>query len=352
MIYRINLNICFFTLDFIINAPPTSFQLLLYGIIADCPAMKMILNMVGHTGYYCCFLCFIRGIHSKEARKRQYPYCLQIQQRTKDTFLIDGENAEKTSCNIFGHRGVSVLQEVIDIPLPYSVLIDFAHVTLLRHFRDVIRTISSSLSPAIREKIDVSLRTQQFPHTFNRKLRGTDELSFIKAVELRNLLFYAFLPNFIHYLTPNQIGFLSLLVLGIRLIYGDKILGENTSLLANDLLITYYRDNEKYLQHHLNFVLHLHQHLASLYDQHGPLNSINTLAYEDFIGYISKNRNGTVFHHDLLAYYYNIDVYLRNSLQEKNELSDGKSVSSLILKTLNYYKINAYLIFFKIYRSI
>ncbi|CAF4217185.1 unnamed protein product [Rotaria magnacalcarata] len=72
--------------DFIINSPPTSFQLILYGIIADWPAMKMILNMVGHTGYYCCFFCYIKEVHSKEAHKRQYPYCLQIQQRTQGTF--------------------------------------------------------------------------------------------------------------------------------------------------------------------------------------------------------------------------------------------------------------------------
>ena len=68
------------------------------------------------------------------------------------------------------------------------------------------------------------------------------------------------------------------MVLGIRLVHGDKILGNNTSLLANDLLITYYRDDEKYFQNHLNFALHLHQYLGSLYGQHGLLSSINTLA--------------------------------------------------------------------------
>jgi hypothetical protein len=255
--------------------------------------MKMMLNMVGHTGYYCCFFCDIRGVHSKEAHKRQYPYSLKTQQRTIDSFIIDGQNAEKNEVKVCGHYGTFVLQDIIDVPLPSSVLVDYAHVTLLRHFRDVIKTISSSLSPSVREQINVSLRTQPFPHHFNRKLRGVDELSYIKAVELKNLLLYAFLPNFIDYLTSNQIGFLSLLVLSIRLIHGDKILGDNTSLLANKLLTTYYRDHANYFHNHLNFVLHLHEHYARLYDQHGPLSNINTFAYEDFIGYISKNRNGT-----------------------------------------------------------
>ncbi|CAM4870437.1 unnamed protein product [Rotaria socialis] len=306
-----------------INTPTTPFRLILYGIIGDCPAMKLILNMVGHTGYYCCFYCFIKGIHSKEARKRQYPYSSQTQQRTTNSFITNGKLAEENNSNVFGHLGNSILQGIIDVPLPFSILIDYAHVTLLRHFRGVIQKISSSLAPSVRQQIDVNLRSQAFPHIFNRKLRGIEELSFIKAVELKNLLLYAFIPNFIDHLTTNQIGFLSLLVLGIRLIHADKIFGDNTSLLAHELLTTYYRDNTQYFHNHVNFVLHLHEHLASLYDQHGPLSSINTLAFEDFIGYVSKNRNGTVFQHDLLAYYFNIDVHLRNSMQEKHLTSDG-----------------------------
>ena len=278
--------------------------------------------MVGHTGYYCCFYCYTKGIHSKEARKRQYPYSLRTQQRTKDSFLINSTSAEKNAYNVLGHRGTSILHEVIDIPLPSSVLVDYVHVTLLRHFRDIVQTISSSLRPSIRKQIDASLRAQPFPSHFNRRLRGIEELSYIKGAELKNLLLYAFVPNFIEHLTTNQISFLSLLVLGIRLIHSNKVLGENTSLLSNKLLTTYYRDHTKYFHHHLNFVLHLHEHFAGLYDQHGPLSSINTFSYEDFIGYVSKNRNGTVFHHDLLAYYYNIDVHLQNSIHERHSISD------------------------------
>jgi hypothetical protein len=54
------------------------------------------------------------------------------------------------------------------------------------------------------------------------------------------------------------------------------------------------------------------------------LSSINTFARENFIGYISKNKNGTTSFQNLLAYYYNIDVLLSN-LNEKNMcMFDGK----------------------------
>ena len=80
-----------FVVGLTINSPPTSYKVILYGVIGDCPAIKLILNMVGHTSYYCCFYCYTKCIHSKEARIRQYPYSLRTQQRTKDSFLINSK---------------------------------------------------------------------------------------------------------------------------------------------------------------------------------------------------------------------------------------------------------------------
>ena len=312
-------------LGFKIDSRSDVFYLRLYGSIADCPALKLISNMVGHTGYYCCFFCFVRGFHDSTVRKRQYPYSLHTPQRTKISFALNGERAEQENRNIFGQLGTCILTPFVDIHLPSCLLVDYAHVTLLRHFRDVIRTVYASLSPAIRQQIDRSLRMQRFPNYFNRKMRGINELAFVKAVEMKNLLFYGLLPNLIDLVSMNQLSFLSLLVLGIRLIHGDKVLGDDTGSTANTLLITYYRDHTKFFKGHLNFVLHLHEHFARLYDDHGPLSSVNTLAYEDFIGYISRNRNGTRFHHDLLAYYYNIDVHMKSNEKHEQERANGNN---------------------------
>lgn len=305
------------------------FHIILYGVIGDCPALKLVLNMVGHTGYFCCFYCLVKGFHSQEARKRQYPYSPTTKQRTDVSFREDGGRAAETHRNVSGHLGISVLSGFMDVPFPFCILVDYAHVTLLRHFRDVLRSITSSLPPVSRKQIDISLRGQVFPHHFNRKLRGIEDLSFIKAVELRNLLIYAFLPNFIDYLTINQISFLSLLVLGVRLIYNDKIFGEKTSSVAHELIVTYYRDHRNYFDHHLNFVLHLHEHFARQYEYHGPLSSVNTLPFEDFIGYIAKNRNRTSFFYESLAYYYNIDVHIRNTEEEPTTINGMSFFSSV-----------------------
>ncbi|CAF4100665.1 unnamed protein product, partial [Rotaria magnacalcarata] len=68
-----------------------------YGVIADCPALKLILNFIGH-----------------------------------------GE-AEQTGTNVYGHLGRCILDSILDISLPVSIICDYVHVTLLRHFKDVVK---------------------------------------------------------------------------------------------------------------------------------------------------------------------------------------------------------------------
>ena len=241
-----------------------------------------------------------------------------------DRFNRMGKRQKSKGQNVMGHMGTSVLEHVVDISLLDCVLIDYIHVSLLRHFRDIVRTISRSLSPETRKNVDKLLRAQRFPHFFNRKMRGIEDFSHIKAVELKNLLLYGFIPHFLPHLSIDQLCFLALFIIGIRLLHVDQSLTPSTSITADNLLSTYYRNHHLFFRDHANFVLHLHQHYARLYDQHGPLSSINTFAQEDFMGYVSSNRNGTKYFGNLMAHYYNIDVHLYHASNERNSTVDGK----------------------------
>jgi hypothetical protein len=297
-----------------------------FGCIADSPGLKLMANMIGHNGYFPCFYCHIEGEHIRAASKRQYRYESTVDYRTVKSFNIYSREAQATNKNIFGHLGISILDEIVDVPLPHSIIIDYAHVSLLRHFRDIVRTVVSSLLPAIREKIDFSLRSQRFPHFFNRKMRGVTDFSFVKAIELKNLLLYGFIPHFMQHLTVDQLCFISLFCIGVRLLHGDNVFIPSTSTSAQKLLCKYYADHHNYFLYHANFVLHLHRHFKDIYELYGPLSSVNTFAQEDFIGYIKKNRNGTTSFENLFAYYYNIDVLLRNFNETNNVcLVDGKN---------------------------
>ena len=43
--------------------------IVLYGRIGDCPALKLLWNMSGHEGYFCCSYFHLKGVHNAEARK-------------------------------------------------------------------------------------------------------------------------------------------------------------------------------------------------------------------------------------------------------------------------------------------
>ena len=131
--------------------------------------MKLALNCVGNNGYYSCWFCKTRGVHV--GRKRQYYFEEISTMRSVASYINESKEAEVHGENVNGHLGVSCFHEILDVPLPYSILIDYMHVSLLRHTRSVVLQIYQNLSPKSRVEIDNKLRFQKFPHSFNRKLR-------------------------------------------------------------------------------------------------------------------------------------------------------------------------------------
>ncbi|CAF3609445.1 unnamed protein product [Rotaria socialis] len=138
----------------IVGSVPIKYNVFYYGIIADCSALSLILNFISHTGYFCCFYCFIKGKHDRRCRKRQYIYSDPVCARDPTSFNNHSQLAESNKLKVYGHHGRSILDGIIDIPLPYAIICDYQHVILLRHFRDVIKAISCSLPTKVRKQIE------------------------------------------------------------------------------------------------------------------------------------------------------------------------------------------------------
>ena len=157
------------------------------GIIADCPAMKLVLNHIGNNGYYACWYCKIRGVHI--LNKRQYHFEEVPNMRTVDSYKYESENAKQANGNVQGHLGLSILHQILDVPLPHSIIIDYMHVTLLRHARCVVLQLYTSIKPKQRIELDNKLSAQQFPHTFHRKMKPITD-KHVKYVLLKIFLLY------------------------------------------------------------------------------------------------------------------------------------------------------------------
>ncbi|CAF2032844.1 unnamed protein product [Rotaria magnacalcarata] len=287
-------------------------------VTGDSPALRNILNFIGHGGYYCCNFCYIRGLHID--RKRQYFYKNKFILRDCVKYYKQTEKAEKSKQNCFGHKGHSILQDILDTRLPEAILIDYQHASLLRHTKTILQIIYNQLRPVYRRQLDVEIKVQPFPHFFNRKLKCFKEFSFIKAIELRNLLFYGFLPLSIKFVNREQLSHFALYVCSMRLYHSEPpMFGEETPTLANQLFIQYYKDHRNFYTGIQNYVLHLHYHYMQQYFNYGSMSHTGCFSQEDLIGHISSNTHGATNYSDLIIHYYNIDFFMHNRIPQKKQ---------------------------------
>ncbi|CAF1987565.1 unnamed protein product [Rotaria magnacalcarata] len=288
-------------------------KLKVLAVTGDSPALKIALDFIAHNGYYCCYFCYLPGIH--QGGKRQYPYQCPHVMRTPGNFARDSSTVAQLKSNEKGHLGVSIFSEILDIKLPYSTIIDYTHASLLRHSKSMFVEIYRRLSPVIRATIDIALSQQSFPHFFHRRMKSFKDLSFIKATEIRNILFYGFLPIFHQHLQHDYLGHFALHICAMRLFHGRAILGPRTSDIANDLIMKYYQDFSSFYDGLENFVLHLHSHYERQYRMYGTFSHLGSFGQESLIGYIGSNRTGTTHHGDNICENYGIDLMLHHQIE-------------------------------------
>jgi hypothetical protein len=145
-----------------------------YGVIADIPALNLVLNHKSHGGYDCCWYCKIQGEHVNH--KRQYYYDEKVVLRNEYDFALDSRKAHYLQVDTNGRHGISILDKILDIPLPKSIIADYLHITLLRHAKTImIYLYKEHMRPKNRVQLDKKISVQRFPHFFNRTIRTFNE---------------------------------------------------------------------------------------------------------------------------------------------------------------------------------
>lgn len=83
--------------------------------------------------------------------------------RSVEQYSELSKQAERTKSNVYGHFGRSVIEDLLDVPLPDAIVLDYLHVTLLGHAKVVTLAIYNQLRPAQRKQLDIDLNKQSFP---------------------------------------------------------------------------------------------------------------------------------------------------------------------------------------------
>ncbi|CAF4777289.1 unnamed protein product, partial [Rotaria sp. Silwood2] len=206
------------------------------------------------------------------------------------------------------------IANIVDIQLPYSIIVDYAHASLLRHSKSIFSELYRRLSPAIRDDVDIALAKQPFPHFFNRRMKSFKDLSFVKATEVRNILFYGFLPIFHQHLPINLLSHFALYITGMRLLHGSPIFGDKTPEIAHVLLMKYYEDFCLFYHGLENFVLHVHSHFKAQHQKFGAFSHLGSFGQESLVGYMGSNFTGTRYQGDIISENYSLDIVLRHEI--------------------------------------
>jgi hypothetical protein len=169
---------------------------------------------------------------------------------------------------------------------------------------------------------------------FHRKLQPIDHFGFIKGTEVRNVLFYGLLPHLDLFMQIEQYSHLALYVCAMRLLHSGHVFNDETSKIADQLFIEFYKDHELFYEYCQNLKLHLHVHFSSLYETHGSLCHLGCFGQESFIGFVSGNHHGTRFQGDSIIHFYNIDFAIQNKKQQKTILNGPYD---LVVTLASYY---------------
>lgn len=161
-------------------------------------------------------------------------------------------------------------------------------------------------------------------------MRPLDNFALVKGTEIRNILFYGFLPHLDSILSVEQYGHLALYVCGVRLFHSGHLFGSETSKIADRLISQFHKDHELFFNRKQSFKLHLHNHYALIYQRFGSFSNLGCFAQESFIGFVSANYHEIRYYGDAITYYFNIDFSIRSKKSE-NSVSNGPTDRSPFL---------------------
>jgi hypothetical protein len=65
----------------------------------------------------------------------------RIALRSAEQYSKLSPRADRTKKNVYGHFGKSVIEGLLDVPLPDAIVLDYLHVTLLGHAKVVTLAI-------------------------------------------------------------------------------------------------------------------------------------------------------------------------------------------------------------------
>lgn len=199
------------------------FNVRIHCFICDMPARAFIKCTKGHTGYYSCERCTIKGIRTDNVT--QFPK-INFRPRTDESFRTQNQRQH--------HMGISPIlriRQVLD--MIFIFVLDFMHLFCLGIMKRLLQrwfVVAGRAKVGIRLKNEVSRRLLQIrkcvPCEFQRKPRSLKNLKKYKATEFRFFLLYCGPVLLRDILDVKRMKNFLLLHIACRILCNNKLLQE------------------------------------------------------------------------------------------------------------------------------
>lgn len=256
-------------------------------IVCDAPAKSMVLGVKGHTGYYGCTKCEVKG----EYLNRRMAY-LEINSPLRDDEKFSNRN------QLMYHKLLDpIALERINIGCVSQIPVDYMHCVLLGVTRQTIKAwTKNKKTPYSLTKDDLSTidkRTKMVKigiiKEFSRKPRNFSEIDRWKATELRLFLCYTG-PVILKYILPTEYyDHFMLLACSIRILC-DSEECINNNFCASEMLRKYVTDfSTLYEPCFVGYNVHNLIHLAADVSKFGNLDEYSAFKFENHLQHLKKN---------------------------------------------------------------
>lgn len=263
----------------------TLFSFKIKGFVCDVPARSFILKTKGHSGYYSCFECDIKGSYYND--RVCFPDKLS-KLRTDQDFRARSQPDH--------HNGTSVLEQIPDLDMISDFPCDPMHLFYLGVVKKMTHLWSStkpSLAKLSSQQIDnISSRlhsvSDHIPCEFNRKARSLNVSHRWKATECRQFILYSgpvVLKNIV-----NQDVFLNFITLHVALTILSSPRLHNKFIDSADAFLKYFVDTFEILYGKQNISHNFHsiRHACIHSKKFGTLDGFSAWCFENYMQSILK----------------------------------------------------------------
>ena len=361
-------------------------------LMGDMPALSSLVQFVEHNAYYACMFCNMKGTYNHESHCVIYTLDDDAELRTSEHFEKCARYASSMHRRIdrertMGLKGISAFSEILDVPLPHSVVIDPMHTVFLCHSKKLLIHLKTFITKENLERINFKLRSMNFIHDILRRPRSLANVHRWKASEIRLFILYFGLPILVEFLPDEFIGDLALYNVILRLLHdywnNDKELSDSIS----SLLKIYMENLSKHVNAgsyppslltisthtHLHLPLqckkfgrnsyppslltistHTHLHLPLQCKKFGRLNWLSNFVFESFLGFLKAFIKGSSGAGHQMAFAFISNFHLSKTQENSDRsfghfsITHGISGSNILKETIDkttwdFLKKNGYI---------